>query len=329
MLLFLAIEIPSIAATRTDPVVASFDCQKAQSIYETLVCKDYGLAAADIRMSGAYRHVLALTPDEDKKKTIVEQQRKWLLTTNANLDEQVKQNANNETLKKMLDKTIYRRISDFISVEIQNEKIVMLTKSTKDKSICSSILKKENISAIEPDESDEPENSGQNYFNLSPPSNFTLPNWEHKGTYVTHAEFDFMNIGKPTDVYHVSFSGTRVWYEYYIAAKPEEKKSIEEKLINTVEINEIADFAENLTLARKISWKPKKPPEFESKLFDSSSSPIMTGGWYNNTKIIQNDKTTYLITTSVNNRSGPTFVIFKPQPTGLDAICYYRVSSKH
>ena len=59
----------------TQSIAASFDCAKAQSVPEVLICSDARLSAADEQLSTAYRAAFARTSD---KSTLVHTQREWL-----------------------------------------------------------------------------------------------------------------------------------------------------------------------------------------------------------------------------------------------------------
>lgn len=305
------------APVQVVPVVASFDCQKAQSNYEKLVCKYHILGASDRQMANAYREALILTPEKNEKKKLVEDQRQWLASIYGQLQKQINDNKSEEDLKNLLHKAILERgVALVFSVKKEPGKIVILDNSSKSKATCSNLLKEQNITweGINDAELDS--------FSLSPPSGFTIPDWDHIGI-ATHAEFDFMNVGQPADVYYVSLTGTHVSFEYYIVAAQTEKEAIEEKLTNTNGFNESGALAQEFTATPQKTWV-NNTPKFTSKLFDPSTSPIYGSGWYTNSQAVQHNQTTYLITTSVNNLGGPTFVVFKPKATGLDAICYYR-----
>ena len=309
------------AATRTDPVVASFDCNKAQNTYEIMVCSDYGLAAADMQMSGAYRQALILTPENDKKKRIVEEQRKWLSTISSELLEKVGSKTPSVDLKRFIDTSLRERISSLRNIKSVAGKIIILDNSPTSKAACFSLLNERNITR-------EGENdAGQSNFTITPPSAFdSSPKWSNIGI-AGHAEFDFMNIGKPMDVYFVSMQGTHIEFQYYIVATPDEKSSIEDLLRASSSMNDAMNIPEKFVYATPNTSK-KNSPEFKSTLFSTSASPVYGWGWYTRTQVVKKDEITYLISSSVNNLEGPTFTIFKPHGSSLNAICYYRAPPK-
>lgn len=150
------------AATRTDPVVASFDCNKAQSTYEIMVCSDYGLAGSDMQMSGAYRQALMLTPETDKKKRIVEEQRKWLSTISSKLLEKVDSKTPSVNLKSFIETSLRERMSSLSNIKSGTGKTIILDNSPTSKAACFSLLNKMNITL-------EGENGvGQPNFTITP-----------------------------------------------------------------------------------------------------------------------------------------------------------------
>ena len=54
-----AAQVPAPVPPPTGPVAPSFDCAKAESEAETMVCADYGLAALDNRLAEVYAAELA------------------------------------------------------------------------------------------------------------------------------------------------------------------------------------------------------------------------------------------------------------------------------
>lgn len=295
------------------PVVASFDCQKAQNNYEKLVCKHRILGTSDIQMSKAYRETLILTPDRNEKNKIVEDQRKWLATIYAQLQKQIDDNESEEDIKNLLHRALLERGVTLVSnIKKEPGKVVILDNSSESKAVCSGILNENNITW-------EGRNDvGQDSFSLSPPSEYSSPEWEMSGI-ARYAKFDFMNSGNPTDTYLIDMDGTHIEFTNIIAATPQENKAIQDKLDD---MDGFSNLTLELTQATPRTGKYPSP-KFKSKLFDASGASIYAG-WYTRSQIVQLNKVTYVITKSVNNLSGPTFVVFKPKTTGLDAICYYR-----
>jgi uncharacterized protein YecT (DUF1311 family) len=315
VILVLLFEIPAIAATRTDPIVASFDCKKAKTNYEALVCSDYGLAAADVQMFWAYRQALILTPDENKQQTIVAEQWKWHETISSFLQDQSK-SMSPERLAKFLDKSIRVRIGALRSIKSELGKTIILDNSLENGAVCSSLLNEKNITWKGKND------SGQDQFALRVPSGFSSPEWENIGI-ATHAKFDFMNIGEPADVFFVSMVGTHVQFHYYIVAKPEESDTINNMLRADKDMNDAMDIPAMFTYATP-STRRENSPKYESILFNTSSSPVYGWGWYTESEVIQKAGVTYLISKSVNNLEEPTFTVFKPAGAQLNPICYYR-----
>ena len=318
VLLLCCLSGTAMAAMRTDPVVASFDCKKAKSNYETLVCGDYGLAAADIQMSGAYRQALILTPEKDKKREIVAEQRKWLKTISSMLHEKIASKSSPEELKKFLDTSLRKRIWSLSNKKSEIGETIILDASPTSKAVCFSLLSEENIKW-------EGKNDyGHDNFTITIPSEFVSPpDWDNAGI-AQHAKFDFMNVGKPSDIFSVSMEGTHYQFHYYIVATPEEKTAIE-KLFSANAMEDESDIPKYFVYAAP-NTRTKSSPTFKSILFDTSSSPVYGWGWYTKTQIAQKNGITYLISTSVNNLQGPTFTVFKPNGSRLNAICYYRAS---
>lgn len=67
--------LPRLAVPSPQPARAAFDCAGAASLGERMVCEDTGLAAADRRMSRAYRRALDSGAPADQLR---EDQRDWL-----------------------------------------------------------------------------------------------------------------------------------------------------------------------------------------------------------------------------------------------------------
>jgi uncharacterized protein len=306
----------AMAATRTDPVVASFDCKKAQNNYEILVCSDYGLAGSDRQMSGAYRQALILTPEADKKKKIVAEQRKWLNTISAKLQEKISSKSSSEELKKIIDISLSKRIWSLSNIKSAIGKTIVLDNSPTNKAVCFDLLNESNIKW-------EGKNDfGHDSFTLTTPSEFaSSPDWTSIGI-AEHAKFDFMNIGKSADIFSVSMEGTHIQFKYYIVATPEEKTAIE-NLLRTSSMEDAMNIPKHFVYATP-NTREKNSPIFQSTLFDTSSSPVYGWGWYTSTQIVQKDGITYLLSTSVNNLEGPTFTVFRPNGSTLNPICYYR-----
>lgn len=66
---------PATVPPPTGPVTPSFDCAKAESEAETMVCADYGLAALDNRLAEVYAAELA---KPDAVKDLAARQRGWV-----------------------------------------------------------------------------------------------------------------------------------------------------------------------------------------------------------------------------------------------------------
>lgn len=66
---------PAAVPPPTGPVTPSFDCAKAESEAETMVCADYGLAALDNRLAEVYAAELA---KPDAVKDLAARQRSWV-----------------------------------------------------------------------------------------------------------------------------------------------------------------------------------------------------------------------------------------------------------
>ncbi|WP_297802713.1 lysozyme inhibitor LprI family protein [Arenimonas sp. GDDSR-1] len=66
---------PAAVPPPTGPVTPSFDCAKAGSEAETMVCADYGLAALDKRLAEVYAAELA---KPDAVKDLAARQRSWV-----------------------------------------------------------------------------------------------------------------------------------------------------------------------------------------------------------------------------------------------------------
>lgn len=56
----------------------SFDCSRAASLAETLICTEPGLAALDQRLSGVYRDALAAASASEGADTLRAEQRGWI-----------------------------------------------------------------------------------------------------------------------------------------------------------------------------------------------------------------------------------------------------------
>ena len=310
---------PAHAANRTDPAVASFDCMKAQSTYEVTVCGDYGLAAADRQMSGAYRQALMLTPESVKKERIVHEQRVWLASIASNLKEQVARNTSSDNIKKSIESSLRARISALSNIKYEMEKVSMLDSQLLNTTVCHNLLEKDNLAwEGDPD-------TGMITYSLSSPPDFpSSSEWNAIG-FVQHAKFDFTNIGKTEDVYSVSWTTSHFEFHYFIVATPEEKASVE-KLLRMSSWQDLMEIPEQFTYATP-NTGTRKTPKYKSIIFDTSSSPVYGWGWYTRTKVIQQSGVTYLISSSVNNIEGPTLTIFKPHGSKLTPICYYKISS--
>jgi uncharacterized protein len=72
--LALAVGIAALSSTAS---AASFDCAKATSPYDKLICADKGLSAADEQMAQAYATARSQLSEEGKHR-LVESQRSWL-----------------------------------------------------------------------------------------------------------------------------------------------------------------------------------------------------------------------------------------------------------
>jgi uncharacterized protein len=68
-------EVPAPVPQPTGPVTPSFDCAKAESEAETMVCADYGLAALDNRLAEVYAAELA---KPNASKDLAATQRGWV-----------------------------------------------------------------------------------------------------------------------------------------------------------------------------------------------------------------------------------------------------------
>lgn len=66
---------PSAATTATTDASPSFDCTKASSRFERLVCSDSALAALDRQLSDTYGRALARSPHADELRA---EQRGWI-----------------------------------------------------------------------------------------------------------------------------------------------------------------------------------------------------------------------------------------------------------
>jgi uncharacterized protein len=61
---------------------ASFDCRKARTVVEMVICTDSRLAAQDKLLGQLYEHLFQET-DEQGKQTLVESQKQWIASRNA------------------------------------------------------------------------------------------------------------------------------------------------------------------------------------------------------------------------------------------------------
>ena len=66
-----------LAMLGTYAQAASFDCNKAASTTEKLICSDAETSALDGKLQGAYKAALAAT-DAYGKKALAEEQRNWI-----------------------------------------------------------------------------------------------------------------------------------------------------------------------------------------------------------------------------------------------------------
>ncbi len=302
----------------TSTYAASFDCAKAQTAYEKLVCNDFSLGMSDIAMSDRYHQALALTPHAAKKE-IVLSQKNWLASITKALDDKAAQSISNNEIKKWLGGALRARVAELYTQVIVGKPVIMNDQPSS-KDVCSAVLSDKNIAKASDvqssDQGEAPTPSDDEYI-LSLPNQFSSPNWDQG-----HARFDFENQGKPVDVYLVSIEATHIVGQFYIVANPEEKHAIEEKLGDATGVNDKLDLASDFALIGAKSNKVDHPPKFASKLFDPSLSSAYGKAAYTRSQVFQFGNSTYLLATATN-RFSPTFVVFKPKATTLDPICYY------
>lgn len=311
-LLIWTISLSSIAATSDMPIKASFDCNKAQSNYENLVCKFRDLAFLDVQLSKSYLQALAYTPEKYEKKNLVTEQRKWLAMISSLLQKQVAHNTAEEELRKLLHNSLEERINVLRNTKSDLGKTIILDNSTESKSVCTKILNEKNI--VWEGRNDVE----QDRFNLSPPPDFSAPDWEVTGI-ARYAKFDFLNSGEPSDIYLIDMEGTHIEFTNIIAATSQEDELIEDQV---EDFEKFGKLASELTQATPRAGE-HIAPKYKSRLYNPSATPIFDG-WYTRSQIFLFNKTTYIITKSVNNLGGPTFAVFKPNASGLNVICYYR-----
>ncbi len=72
------IGIAGVAAFSSSLQAASFDCTKASTTVEKLICQDNGLSRADDNLAIAYQHAMSAVSDKEALKN---QQRTWLKDT--------------------------------------------------------------------------------------------------------------------------------------------------------------------------------------------------------------------------------------------------------
>ena len=66
------------AAAETGPIAASFDCAKASSAQEKMICSDRELARLDVELSAVYRKAREAATDA---KALQNEQLQWLKAT--------------------------------------------------------------------------------------------------------------------------------------------------------------------------------------------------------------------------------------------------------
>lgn len=121
---------------------ASFDCGKAQSNYEKLVCADSTLGMLDQGMSDVYHQVLALS-SRTEKEVIVSNQRKWLASVSKQLQEKVAKKTPEQDLKTWLGTALHASVSELRS-RIVIGKLVVVDSTPENDNVCSVLLNRQN-----------------------------------------------------------------------------------------------------------------------------------------------------------------------------------------
>lgn len=290
---------------------ASFDCDKAQSNYDKLVCADSNLGMLDQGMSDVYHQVLALSPNADKKAIVINQ-RKWIALVSKQLQEKISENMPENDLKVWLDTALHKSIAGLRS-KIKIGGLVVIDKTPMNTKVCSVLLSRRNMC------------SGTRYttdctYGLKLPDNFSIPDWNS-----TQANFDFDNQGRPVDVFSVDVDTTHIVVHYYIVADPQESKAIRARLNDAVGVNDQLDLMDDFKIVGPNQRNRKHPPRFSSRLFEAGFSPVYGGQGSARSQIVLFHNSTYIAATATNDFI-PTFVLFRPSKTALEPVCYNWVS---
>lgn len=295
-------------------LAAGFDCRAAKKGLEIAICADPKLGLADEKLNAAYRSAIGAVQGEWKEE-IVRSQRKWL----ASLDKDYNERPAGESPIAWLRKELLARQKQ-LKETAEREKIVLLQQTPEAKEVCSKALSKSNMTWNGRSE------YGQDDFTLELPPEFTSPVWESPVAFVDQSRLDFLNEGRKSDVYRISYEDSHVRYTCYIVARPNEKSEIERRLQQADGFSALPNDLTVDILATDAAAKNHPKPKLASRLIQTSETELYDG-WYTRSTVAQYKGKTYIIAESVNNLQGPTFTVFRPrQPGKLIAQCYFRAT---
>jgi uncharacterized protein len=326
-----AIAAMFIIHTRPALAAPSFDCAKAQTSAEHLICADDGLAALDAEMAEAFAQSLARAKDPARRQARLSAQRQWLagLSTICGLPKLGEvETARRTTATKCVGDAYQKRVA-----ELQRQPgIFYAVDDQRGRAVCNAVF-----STVSWEGAAEVGDT----FRASVPKAFSPVEWKDFGGVTSVASFDLLNSGSPSTVYRVDRETVHFNYTWYILPAPGEEELIKQQLRGLDGDNldqALAAFANKLTQAvitqrgalLTADQRGGGASPLESALWDTSTTDAY-GNWYTRSEVFVADGVTYFLTTSVNNLRGPTVALFKAAPAGhFDLVCSdVEAPSKH
>lgn len=307
---------------------ASFDCSRARTKVEKLICADVELSRADEEMAAAY--------DKARRSLAPGDARDLMLTQRSWLSSRDKACRSEDPDEKKSCKITYSLRQRDLDAWPELGHAVMFDSSEASKRVCGLLLARSNI-RVNPESSD--------YYEpvvAFVPDGFSEIDWEKlnvdqfAAVQIGRSRFDFLNQGAPVDVYAIRAEFRTFQYYWFVVAAPNEADAIHKRVLELLHSHPITDvensFVADLTRpriagARAVANPAVEPsartPTFRSLLLDASNTELY-GGWYTRSKVLVFDGVTYLVAAS-GGPDRPTVAVFRPNSDGdLTLLCSHR-----
>ena len=302
----------------TDGHAASFDCSKASSPTEKMICSDGTLSQLDGVLGDAYRKAKDRAASKAELK---QKQNRWLPTRNACHDRKCIQRAYELRIKELNEFALSQNRDASHGKNVIQEVPMTGTKPSKTQtkkttsqpdapSVCVTMLNPNVIRWIGAGEVGD-------RFTVDFPDDTKPVSWKfihNSGGAVTiyEAIMAFTGKGKKETIFRIEVYTSHTQSTSYLLASEDK----------------VDYFRNKLSSVQGAQWDTQLPTVLEtlgrSKLYDSSSTKVYQ--WYTSSELFTFQGRTYMVALSVNNLKGPTAAIFQPKADGnLQLVCRYDV----